>query len=171
MTEMEDSIINIEHAPSPEERGIAFEQYKIIFDSINQLNTVRETSNQFWIVVNTVAVSGISYLKGLHDLEPSHRTFLLITLLLLGCLTCGCWIQYLWSIKSHIEIRFQILKDLEVHLPMKAFIKLSERVEKKVGIGNLTIQQIFIPAIFIAGYIIMAVLLFIFPSEVIKIAQ
>lgn len=167
---MEKSLINIGHVDSPEERNMAFEQYKIIFDSINQLNTVRETANQFWVVVNTVAVSGISYLKGLHDLETDNRTFLLITLLLLGCLICGCWLQYLWNIKSHIEIRFQILKELEIHLPMKAFIKLSERVERKVGSGNLTVQQIFIPAIFIAGYIIIAVLLFIFPSEAIKIA-
>ncbi len=163
--------IHLGQVASLEERAIAFDQYKMIFESINQLNTVRETSNQFWVVVNTAIVSCLSYLKGLHSLDPSQRTFLLVALLLLGCLTCGCWLQYLWNIKSHIEIRFQILKELEVYFPIKVFIKLSERAERKTGAGNLTLKQVLIPAIFITVYLIIAAVVFLFPAEAIKIAE
>lgn len=156
---------------SPEDKDIAFNQYKMIFESISQLNVVRETSNQFWIVVNTATVSGLSYLRGLHGLESSQRIFLLVTLLLLGCLTCCCWFQYLWNIKSQVEIRFQILKELEVYFPIKAFIKLSERADRRIGAGNLTLKQMLVPTLFVLGYLIIAILTFMFPSEVIKIAQ
>lgn len=164
---MESQNLLIADVKSEEDRKMAFEQYKMIFESINQLSIVRETSNQFWVIVNTAAISSISYLKEVESLKGSHRTFMLLTLLFLGWLACGCWLQYLLTIKNNIDSRFEMLKELEIYFPVKAFIRLSEKAQLKIGKGNLTLKQILVPCIFLVGYTFLAFFLFFVPPEVI----
>jgi len=52
-----------------EDKKIALEQYKVIADSINSTNAVRESSNNFWITVNSLLVSVVAYLRGIEGLR------------------------------------------------------------------------------------------------------
>ena len=82
-----------------EDKKIALEQYKIIADSINSTNAVRESSNNFWITVNSLLVSVVAYLRGIEGLREQQE-ILIWSALILGVGLCVSWLSSLISIKS-----------------------------------------------------------------------
>ncbi|MBW8308305.1 MAG: hypothetical protein K0M45_01470 [Candidatus Paracaedibacteraceae bacterium] len=59
------SVLDINTITNPGEKEKLFEQYRIIYESINQLNMMRETSNPFWLTANGLTISSVSYLNTL----------------------------------------------------------------------------------------------------------
>lgn len=148
------------------EQKIAFEQYKILFESINKINDTRETSNNFWIAANSPGISILAYLRDARNIDQYHKSFLLMTLILMGIIFCISWLSYLWTIKKSVETRSEILVKLEKNFALPVFSKVFSLSQEKAGKSSLTIKEMLVPCLFLAGYLFFAVLLFFFPQEV-----
>jgi len=144
----------------------AFEQYKILVDSHNKLNEIRENSNNFWVATNGAGVSALAYLRDAQNIAHHHKPILLITIGMIGILFCVSWLSYLSTIKKAIEVRSGLLLDLEKNLPNAVFSKIFTRSDGEPwGKSTLTMKEMLVPSLFLMGYIFFAVLLFFFPDE------
>jgi hypothetical protein len=122
------------------ERRIGFEQYKILIESINKSNDVRELSNSYWITVNALGVSAAAYIKDAQTLAQNHKPLVLWFIIILGIALCLSWLSFLVTINKNIEIRNNLVIEIEKYLPCKVFTRsifLSGRQKRK---GSLTIN-------------------------------
>ena len=149
------------------EKHIAFEQYKILVESLNKINDTRENSNNFWIAVNGVATSSLAYMRDAQNISQYHKPFLLWTIIIIGTFLCLSWLSYLWTIKKSVEIRNRLLVELEQYFPIPLFAKLFTLSQQKPDRSALTVKEMLVPSLFLTGYIFFAVLLFFFTQEVI----
>jgi hypothetical protein len=147
-------------------RQIAAQQYGILVDSLNKLNDTRENSNNFWVGANGLIISVLAYLRDAEAIHQNHKSFLLITLIFIGILFCLIWLSYFGTIKKSIEVRSDLLVKLEKNLPIPVFSKVFSLSEEKLGKSALTVKEMFVPCLFLFGYVFFAVLLVFFPQEV-----
>lgn len=162
------NIQNYIHIQNEEDRKIAFEQYKVLADSLNNTSQVRESSNNFWTTLNSLLISSVAYLRGLEGVSREQHSFLVWSVLILGCFLSGSWIRSLLSIKASIDVSDKLLIELEKHLPAKIFtvsLGFLNRLENK---GSLTLKEMLVPCLFLLGYMILAVLLMYFPYSILK---
>lgn len=150
------------------QQNIELEQYKMLVDSIHKMNETRESSNNFWIGVNGLGVSAVAYLREVPDIPPDHKTFLFVTLIIVGILFCLSWLSYLGTIKRSVETRSEILVKLEQNFPLSVFTKAFSLSAENVGKAALTVKEMLVPLLFLSGYLFFAVLLLFFPQEVIS---
>ena len=148
------------------ENHILLEQYKMLVESINKINDTRESSNSFWIGANGAGLSALAYLRDAQNIYQHHKSFLLMTLIAMGVLFCLSWLSYLATIKKSVEIRGELLVHLEKNLPLQIFSKIFALSEKKADTSALTAKEMFVPGLFLSGYLFSAILLFFFPQEV-----
>lgn len=143
----------------------SIEQYKILIDSLNQLNNTRENANNFWMGINGFGISAIAYLRDIGDTNQYKFVFL-ITMSVVGLLFCLSWLSYLRTIKESIEVRSRLLIELERELPMTLFTKIFARSSGQPGKSTLTLKEMLVPSLFIAGYIFFSILIVFFPEAV-----
>ena len=136
--------------PQDEER--CFEQYKLIIDSVNQLNMSRELSNPFWATVNGVTLTGISFVNDLSEMTRLSKPLLTSFLLSAGYLFCLSWIGYLNTLRKSLETRYEILLEIEKYFPVKFFQKVYGKIHKKEGTLSLSFKELLVPCIFIIAY-------------------
>lgn len=53
------------------------DQYKILTDSINTSNQLRESANNFWVTVNSLGISSIAYIQDSANLGSNQRPFII----------------------------------------------------------------------------------------------
>jgi hypothetical protein len=148
------------------QQDIVLEQYKILVDSIHKMNETRESSNNFWITVNGLGVSALAYLREASNIATNHKSFLIMTLIIVGMLFCLSWLSYLGTIKKSVETRSELLVRLENSFPLPVFAKAFSLSAENVGKATLTVKEMLVPLLFLAGYLFFAVLLLFFPQEV-----
>ncbi len=135
-----------------EQKEQQFEQYKKIIDSIHDLNSTRETSNPFWLTANGITISGISYVNAIGDATSVDKSSVLISLFLIGYLFCLVWINYLNNIRHNLNIRYEILLEIERYLPVKFIQRVYGELNKKEGKWTLTFSELLVPCIFLVAY-------------------
>lgn len=147
---------------------IAAQQYGILVDSLNKINETRENSNNFWIGANGLVISVLAYLRDAQNIHQTHKSLFLITLIIIGMLFSLSWLSYLGTIKKSVEIRSDLLIKLERNLPIPVFSKIFDLSQEKVGKAALTVKEMFVPCLFLVGYLFFAVLVFFFPQEILS---
>ena len=147
------------------EQTIIFDQYKILLESINKINEMRENSNQFWVGGNGLGISFLSYLQDSQGIHQHHKSFLIVILIIVGMLFCSLWLSYLWTVKKRIGIRNDILMNLEKNFPIPVFSRVFSLSEEKKGKSSLTVKEMLVPCLFMAGYGFFIILIFFFPQE------
>jgi hypothetical protein len=149
---------------------ITAQQYGILVESLNKIHETRENSNNFWIGANGLVLSVLSYLRDSESIPQNHKSYVLIILIIIGMLFCLTWLSYLSAIKKSIEVRSNLLIKLEKNLPIPVFSKVFFLSEEKSGKSSLTVKEMFVPCLFLIGYIFFAALLFFFPQEVMSMS-
>lgn len=157
------------HFKDPEMKRMAFDQYKLLIESLNKINETRENSNNFWIGVNGLGASSLAYLRDTQTITQDHKCFLLWTLLALGVFLCLSWISYLKAIKNALAIRSELLVEIEKDFPLPLFSKVFYLSQEKPQKPLLTHREMLVPYLFLGGYILFAILLFFFRKEVVKV--
>lgn len=149
-----------------EDKNRVFEQYKMLVESINKINELRETSNNFWITVNGLGLTGIAYIKEAQTLPGEHKVLLLWTLIGLGIFLCLTWLNFLAAIKRSSQVKSKILFEIEKNFPIKVFTRVFDLTQEQ-GDKALTLKEMLVPTMFLLGYIFFGVLLYSFTGEVI----
>ncbi|AIL13156.1 hypothetical protein IM40_05985 [Candidatus Paracaedimonas acanthamoebae] len=108
-------------------QGQIINQYKIINDSINTSNQLRESANNFWVIVNSLGISAIAYTRDTSNLNSNQKPLILWVLVLLGFSLCFSWLSYLATIKKTIEQKHSLLFTIEQYLPLPIFQNLLQK--------------------------------------------
>ncbi len=141
------------------------DQYKIIIDSINKINEVRESSNNFWVTVNSLGISAIAYISDNKGFGGNQKPLIIWVLILLGFILCLSWLSYLRTIKHSIDHRHSLLVIMEKYLPIPIFQIFLEESGRKANKYSLTIREMFVPISFFLGYIFFSILMIFFDTK------
>ncbi len=160
-----DEFSNLTDIKNEEDRKLAFEQYKEILNTINHLNMVREMSNPFWSTINGVTITSVSFVKVLSEITFLSKPFLAIFLLSAGYLFCISWISYLITVNKNIELRYEILLELEKHFPVKYLHHAYALFHRKSKWLSLSFKEILVPCIFIGAYSCFLISLIFYAKE------
>jgi hypothetical protein len=97
------------HASTDASRTALQEQYKVLLESINQRNQLRESANSFWTTIVGLSFSATAYIREVKSLYLDHKSTILWTLILFGVVACLSWIFYLIDIRKSIDLRQRLV--------------------------------------------------------------
>ncbi|MBS0271838.1 MAG: hypothetical protein JSR85_04245 [Proteobacteria bacterium] len=156
------------HIAQEEDKKVLFDQYKIVVDSLNKFNEIREIANTFWTGINGALITAIAYIRDTSNLEIGQKTYFIWTIIFLGVVLSFSWLSYLSTIKKSVEIRNDMLIQFEKYFPAKIFtVSVPLTAQKSEG-GALSVKEMFVPGGFLAGYIFFAVLFYFYPAIVVQ---
>ena len=147
-----------------EDKRILVDQYKILTDSINKLNDIRESANNFWTGLNGTLIAAIAYVKDMQSIGESPKFLFLVTILFLGMILSLSWLVFLLNIKKNIDTLNDMLIEIEGYLPAKIFTFAICVLGRKSGRGSLSLKEMVVPILFILGYIFFAGMLYFYPK-------
>ena len=140
---------------------LKLEQYKLLISQLQNVQLSRESANNFWIVINTIGLTAITYI---HDIQSGidKKTISLIWgLLILGSFLGILWLRALISVKKDMEIIYKLIAKFEKELGSAVFShrykKETTEVEAK---SSVVISEIFVPVIFILSYLVLGILFY-----------
>ena len=156
-------LITIQTIQGEEDRKFLFEQYKVVTESLNKINEIRETANNFWTGLNGALISAVAYVKQMEDVGENPKQFFLWTIITVGFCMSMTWLSYLLTIKKSVDIRNNMLLEFEKYFPAKPFTIAIDKMGRKEGKGSLSFKEMRAPILFIAGYIFFAFTLLFYP--------
>lgn len=142
-------------------KDLKLEQYKLLIGQLQNIQLSRESSNNFWIVINSIGLTAITYM---HDIQSGidKKTMSLIWgLLILGSFLGILWLRALISTKKDMEIVYKLIAKFENELGSAVF---TYRYEEKKTEGeeksSIVISEILAPVIFIFTYLLLGILFY-----------
>jgi len=147
-----------------QDRRALVEQYRIVTESINKLNDIRESANNFWTGLNGALIGTVAYVKDMQGVGQNPKNFFLITLVVLGMILSFAWFSFLQNVKKSVEIRNDMLIEMERYLPVKIFTFAIHVVGRKSGRGSLSLKEMIVPTLFFLAYLIFAITICFFPK-------
>ena len=154
-------LINIHNS---DDKKMLLDQYRILIDSLNHINNLREKSNDFWVGINSGLIGIFSYFRNTQFLLDVHHSLFLWTVLILGFVLCYTWLSSIFIVKKRIDILNCMLIEIERYLPAKLFTVFILRTGRAQGKGSLTLKESTVPVLFLIGYIICAFILYYHPQ-------
>ena len=130
-------------------------QYGLMVSSANQVTTWRQTTNGFYLTVNTAFLTIITYFYG-----PSTIAGQIISPLI-GLVISILWHQNIDYFCKLNKAKFKVIHEMEKKLPVAMF-KLEHEYYKKENTMNATQIEKGIPYIFAIAYIFVFLLQLIF---------
>lgn len=149
---------------SMKEKNFILEQYKLLSGEVNKTNDNRESLNNFWITLNGAILGAISYIKDMQIDNPNPKSLFIWVLGIFGLTLSVCWLKALSSIKNNIDIRNEMLIEMEKFLPVKIFTTAFNVSGRRHGKGSLSSAEKSIPLLFCIGYVIIAIIFLLYPN-------
>jgi len=168
MSESADKNLPRQFPKDAETRTMALEQYKLLIESINKSNDIRELANGYWITLNTLGISAAAYIKDAHTLAHNHKPLVLWFIISLGIVLCLSWLSFLNTLKNSIETRNGLLMEIEEFFPFKIFTRSISLSGRQQGKGSLTIKEMVLPCLFFTCYICLGYFLLFYQGEIIQ---
>lgn len=141
-----------------DEVSLIFEQYKLLTESIHRNQATRESLNQFWIAVNSIGLTAISYIKESYDPLKNQIIPIIWFFIMLGVIICWTWINSLHATKKIIDIKNKLLIEVEQMLPLKIFTQLHQKSHRGDTNPSLTFREMVVPCLFLLGYVFYGLL-------------
>lgn len=142
-------------------KDLKLEQYKLLISQLQNIQLSRESSNNFWIVINSIGLTAITYM---HDVQSGidKKTISLVWgLLILGSFLGILWLKALFSTKKDMEIIYKLIAKFENELGSVVFTdRYKEKTTEVEAKSSIVISEIFAPVIFILTYILLGILFY-----------
>jgi hypothetical protein len=133
------------------------EQYKVYLQMADKISDRRSTTNTFFLTVNTGLVSAI----GAANYSALRISPVLMIIVATAAITlCYSWQRIIRSYKDLNSAKFKVVHEIETFLPLRPFDAEWEAVgrgENKRLYLPFTHVEIFVPRIFMAIYLALAV--------------
>ncbi|MBA2613811.1 MAG: hypothetical protein H0U95_17750 [Bacteroidetes bacterium] len=146
------------------DKTLLLEQYRILSEQVNKISENRESLNNFWITLNGAIVGGISYVKDIQIDNLHPKNLFIWALVLFGFFLSIFWAQALGKIGKDIEIKNEMVMEMEKFLPAKIFTTSYQIKVKTREKGSLSSAEKNIPLLFCLGYVAVALILLIYPN-------
>ncbi len=145
----------------------ALEQYKLYVEMADRISSRRQSTNTFFVTLNTALISMAAYAKSAISID----SFFYIITSLAGLLICYIWYRLVKSYKNLNSAKFKVVHAIEEELPFKLYDAEWEAVgrgKNKKLYHPFTELELKVPWVFFSIYIL--VILYIIPwSMLIKI--
>lgn len=105
-----DNLFNTEF----DNRGELFQQYRLFVDSAEKISDRRSHLNTFFIALHSLFVSGLSFFQS--DIKAY-----IIPICIFGCVLAFLWWYMLCNYRSLNKAKFQIIHEIEKHLPVNLY--------------------------------------------------
>lgn len=122
--------------------SVLIEQWKTCVETANGITEKRNAANSIFITVNVALFAIITF-----ALEYKN-----ILLSAVGIITCILWIHLLDSYKRLNEVKYDIINEIEVLLPLSPFTAEWNRLCRYGKYSGLTKIEKVVPAVFLALY-------------------
>jgi hypothetical protein len=140
--------------------NIKFEQYKQLLSQLASLRSARESSNQFWVIVNTIGLTAVSYIRDLDKEGSLQIKATVVVLFMLGTALSILWLTTLLSYKKNMDsVGNQILAFETDYKSIVLSKSYKEKIGKKTIRFPAAISEIFIPICFITSYMLLGIIL------------
>ena len=140
--------VNLINKPyNKKELPILLEQYKLISESADKITDKRQSTNNFYLGVNSFILAVASYLA----VSKVNTVSILISVS--GLLVSVVWLKNINSFKQLNSAKFKVIHELEEYLPARVYQKEDEYLQK--GYYKLTAVEKWIPVIFGVLYVII----------------
>jgi hypothetical protein len=126
-----------------------FEQYKILVETTSKISDWRQSTNNFYLAVNTTLIAIATYL-----VNSSQKTSLMICLV--GIIISILWYENIVSYKKINKAKFKVIHKMEEELPLGAF-SLEKRYYEGDDCKELTSIERYVPAVFGLLYLIIPI--------------
>lgn len=144
---MRNKINLINKSYNKKELPTLLEQYKLISESADKITDKRQSTNNFYLGVNSFILAVASYLA------VSKVSAVSILISISGLLVSVVWLENINSFKQLNSAKFKVIHELEEYLPARIYQKEDEYLQK--GYYKLTAVEKWIPVIFGILYIII----------------
>jgi len=132
-----------------------FEQYKLYVESAERVSERRASANNYLLTVNAFLVTLYGILA-----TSEHKSYWTILVPLAGVLVSFTWYLIIISYRNLNRVKFQLIHELEQHLPAALYDYEWKKAEKGRGKAYrpLTDLERFVPIVFIVLYGILGFL-------------
>lgn len=119
---------------NPEALKIAFDEYKFLSESTDDITDRRQTVNTLFVSINALFLTGVGYLlfqffQSTRDAIPFLFAFLIIVFI--TSLINSAWLSLSESNRRLVDLRIRYLKQLEKHLRQSDLFPVVETPLKK----------------------------------------
>jgi len=141
---------------------VLVEQYKLLISAFQTDEGTRESSNQFWVTLNSIGLSAVTYMQDIkHSTHPAE-SYLIFGLIALGVFLNLLWLSSLVAIKEKIETKRKVIVGLEKQLNSQVFSQLLIKDKVFFHGTSLTQREMFTPSMFILGFVLLGFLFYYF---------
>lgn len=144
---MRNKVNLINKSNNKKELPVLLEQYKLISESADKITDKRQSTNNFYLGVNSFILAVASYLA----VSKVNTVSILISVS--GLLVSIVWLKNINSFKQLNSAKFKVIHELEEYLPARIYQKEDEYLQK--GYYKLTAVEKWIPVIFGVLYVII----------------
>lgn len=122
--------------------SVVLEQWKTCIAEANGISEKRNNANNIFITLNTALFAVITF-------SLDYRSILLSAI---GIAICILWIYTINSYKKLNSVKYEIINEIELKLPLAPFTSEWDRLNNKYDYVRLTKIEKFIPWMFIILY-------------------
>jgi len=141
--------------------GLKLEQYKLLISQLQNIQLFRESSNNFWIVINSVGLTAITYIHDIQSGLDKKTTSLIWGLLILGSFLGMLWLRALISTKKDMELVHKLIEKFEKELGSAVFSHRHKEGETEIEAkSSIIMSEIFVPVMFILAYVLLGILFY-----------
>ena len=143
-------------------RDHLLEQYKLYVESADRVSERRTSANNYLLTVNAFLIT----LYGLASSFGDNRAWQAVVPIA-GVLVCVTWLVLIRSYRNLNTAKFKVVHELEEHLPAALFDREWDHAQQGTGKAYKPLTHIepFIPLVFAALYITLAVAALVAPSS------
>lgn len=135
------------------------EQYKMYVEMTDRISARRQTSNSFFLSINTAIITLLGYTR--LKLETEIPFIFILLLCLCGMVICYMWYRLTRSYKDLNSGKFKVIHEIEKRLPISPYdaewVSLGEGKNKELYLP-FTHIEISIPWVFFILYVIILLL-------------
>lgn len=126
-------------------------QWQTCVEMANEISHRRDTMNNLFVTINIALIAMISYVWSIKTIFVS----------LIGIVFCIVWIRFIINFKMLNKEKFNVINELERHLPVKPFNNEWNKLQSNKKYTDGTTIEYILPSTFIIAYIIISIILFV----------
>lgn len=134
-----------------DEKNTILAQWQTCVEMANEISHRRDTMNNLFVTINIALIAMISYVWSIKTIFVS----------LIGIVFCIVWIRFIINFKMLNKEKFNVINELESHLPVKPFNNEWNKLQSNKKYTDGTTIEYILPSTFIIAYIIISIILFV----------
>ncbi len=133
--------------------------YKSFVGTPHEMSTLKQSSNSFFLTLNTAIITIVSYLQLGKEASQSTNAYWLISLS--GIIICFAWYRLIKSYESITLVKLNVIRNMEHNLPLAPYRSefeeqdLKEKPTNKIAFSEI---EATIPLVFLAIHFIVLII-------------